>query len=492
MELPLTGTSRSTLLLIACLLASAVAFADAVPQPPPGALPAERLRKAVVAVRATKQNPNWRNPWKKLSPETAEFNGIVAEGHTILVPATELVGYTLIEVQRLGEQAWVPAKVKLIDYDLPLALLEVEEAGFWNGLEPLPFAATLPTAGEVQLAIWQSGKFELATATVARLEVDTFGYGRVRAMALHLASTATVSVHGEAVVAGGQIVGMVSSSVKDDLVAIGSPFLGEFLREAAHKPYRGFARLGIFAQTLTNPSLREYLGLRPEDGGILVNRLLPDGGAVQVLQPKDILLEAAGHHIDASGRFEHPKYGPTRWSMLATDGRHAGDTLDVLVLRDGKRLHVSVPLRRWSAQEERIPENMAGQKPDFVVVGGLVFQHLTDSYLATFPNWRVSGPVRLVIAAELDGEWPTPEHPKTVVLTVVLPDPANLGYQELHDLIVDSVNGVRLRNLDDLRAALKQPVGPNQVVEFFPGQGVRRIVLDATEVEAAAQRVQLD
>jgi hypothetical protein len=35
-------------------------------------------------------------------------------------------------------------------------------------------------------------------------------------------------------------------------------------------------------------------------------------------------------------------------------------------------------------------------------------------------------------------------------------------------------------------------VGPNHVIEFLPGQGARRIVLDAAEVEAAATRVQLD
>jgi S1-C subfamily serine protease len=478
------------LLLLAALLASAGALAEA---PDAGSLPAERVKKAVVAVRATDQNINWKNPWKRLSPHTAEFNGLIAEGHTILVPATELVGFTLIEVQRLGEQDWVPAKVKLIDYDIPLALLEVEDANFWKGLEPLPFAATVPTSGEVQLARWVSGKFETSGATVARLESDTFSYGRVHSLALHLAATGASSVQGEAVIAGGQLIGMVMGASKDGMVAMASPFLADFRRDAANPAsYRGFARLGLYWQNLTNPSLRAYLGLNPDDGGILVMRVLPQGGGAQVLQPRDIVLEVAGHKLDASGRFEHAKYGPTRWSILLTEGKRAGDVIDMLVLRDGKRQHVSVPLKRWSTQEDRIPHNMAGQKPDFVVAGGLVFQELSAPYLQSFPNWRLASPPRLLVAYELDADWPTSEHPKTVVLTVVLPDPANLGYQELHDLIVDSVNGVLLRRLDDLRDALKKPVGPNHIIEFHPGQGVRRIVLDASEVEAATTRVQLD
>jgi hypothetical protein len=493
MASPRTATSRANLLLLAAVLASTGAAADAVKEPAqPSSARMEQLRRAVVAVRATEQPINWRNPWKKETPHTVDFNGIVAEGHTILVPGTALVEYTLIEVQRLGEQAWLPARVKLVDYELPLALLEVDDPAFWKGLEPLPFASKVPTQGEVQLASWQSGKFELADATVAKVEVDTVGFGRVHLLSLRLATTSTTAVRGGAVVAGGQVIGMVTNTSKDELTAIASSFLGEFRSEANHSPYRGFARLGVHWQNLTNPALRDFLGLHPEDGGVLVMRVLPQSGAAEALKPRDVLLEVAGHRIDASGRFEHPAYGPTRWSALLTEGRRAGDSLDALVLRDGKRQHVSVLLKRWSAQEDRIPHNMVGRKPDFVVAGGLVFQELSGAYLVSFPNWRAAGPARLVIAYDLEGEWPTAEHPKTVVLTVVLPDPANLGYEELHDLIVDSVNGVRLRNLADLRSALAKPVGPNHVIEFLPGQGARRIVLDAAEVEAAATRVQLD
>ena len=473
--------------MLLVLLASTGAHADAGTQ---GAAQVDRLRRAVVAVRATEQPINWRNPWKKETPHTVDFNGIVCEGHTILVPGTALVAYTLIEVQRLGEQSWLPARVKLVDYELSLALLEVDDAAFWNGLQPLPFAAAVPTQGTVQLAGWQSGKFELADATVSKVEVAMVGFGHDRLLTLRLATTATAAFRGEAVVAGGQVIGMLTS--KDDWTAIASPFLAEFRREADRSPYRGFARLGLRWQGLANPALRDSLGLRPEDGGILVMRVLPQSGAAEVLKPRDILLELAGHRIDASGRFEHPVYGPLRWSALLTEGRRAGDSVDALVLRDGKRQHVSVLLKRWGAQDDRIPDNMAGRKPDFVVAGGLVFQELNWAYLSTFPNWRVAGPARLVIAYNLDAEWPTLEHPKTVVLTVVLPDPANLGYEELHDLIVESVNGVRLRNLADLRSALAKPVGPNHIIEFLPGQGARRIVLDVAEVEAAATRVQLD
>ncbi len=71
----------------------------------------------------------------------------------------------------------------------------------------------------------------------------------------------------------------------------------------------------------------------------------------------------------------------------------------------------------------------------------------------------------------------------------MLPDPANLGYQDQRDLIVDKVNGKPVGSMDDLRQAFAEPQGGFHVVELVPGQAMRRIVLDAAEAQAAAGRI---
>jgi S1-C subfamily serine protease len=71
----------------------------------------------------------------------------------------------------------------------------------------------------------------------------------------------------------------------------------------------------------------------------------------------------------------------------------------------------------------------------------------------------------------------------------VLPDAANLGYQDLRDLIVTKVNGEAIGSLADLRRALASPKGGYHVVEFLPGQGPGRLVLDVAEAEASRERV---
>jgi hypothetical protein len=163
--------------------------------------------------------------------------------------------------------------------------------------------------------------------------------------------------------------------------------------------------------------------------------------------------------------------------------------MPVTVLRDGKRLDLQLPLRAMPAGQDRVPSYVYGRGPDYVVVGGLVFEEVTRPYLATFGDWARRAPPRLLIAMDREPEEEGGERKRIVLLSSVLPDAANLGYQELKDLIVQRVNGQEVGRLADLRNAIASPQRGFQVVEFLPGQPAARVVLDAAEADAAAARI---
>ena len=140
-------------------------------------------------------------------------------------------------------------------------------------------------------------------------------------------------------------------------------------------------------------------------------------------------------------------------------------------------------------EQDRVPPYVVGRGPDYVVVGGLVFQELTRPYLATWGDWARRAPPRLSwrsIGSEGAGGR-TPG--RIVLLSSVLPDAANLGYQDLRDLIVERVNGRPVGSLADLRAAFARPRGrlPRGRVPARPG--AERIVLDVAEADAAGERL---
>jgi hypothetical protein len=163
--------------------------------------------------------------------------------------------------------------------------------------------------------------------------------------------------------------------------------------------------------------------------------------------------------------------------------------MTVKVLRDGERLDLRLPLRVMRTDEDRVPAYVFGRGPDYVVVGGLVFEELTRPYLAAWGDWARRAPPRLLVAMDREPEDGRAEPKKIVVLSSVLPDAANLGYQELRDLIVQRVNGREIASLADLRQAFASPQGGFDVVEFLAGQGTARAVLDVGEARDAAARI---
>src|SRR3990172_2425487 len=175
--------------------------------------------------------------------------------------------------------------------------------------------------------------------------------------------------------------------------------------------------------------------------------------------------------------------------VLLRDGRRPGDTVEVVVWREGERHRLAMPLQRMPPEEDKVPPYDSGRGPDYLVVGGLVFQELHGAYLATWNDWRRRAPPRLIVALEREGALPTPERPRMVLLASVLPDAANRGYEQLHDLIVERVNGRTIGSMSDLRPAFAGPGGSFHVIEFLPGQTTRRIVLDVVEARASEARI---
>jgi PDZ domain len=477
-----TSSALGTVLGVALAVASEAAVAAPAKAPDP-------LRASVVSVRITGQEWNWRTPWAKQAPWNRVVTGLVVPGPRILLASAAIGNHLLIEVQKLGRDERWPARVRLADAEGPLALLEVDDASFWTGLAPLQLAETVPVSGEVKVYRWiRSGQFDAATANVRQVRAARHGVSRVSLPSLEMTS-AMEGGDSEVVVSDGKALGLVTSRTGDTLTAIASPILRQFLKDAAEPTYPGFARAGVAWQEMTNPALREDLGLRPGEGGVRLTRVLPHGSGAGVLEAGDVLLSVGGVEIDPSGQYEHPLYGRLSCALLFTEGHRPGDALELGILRNRERLSLKITLRRMLPEQEEIPPYVIGRGPDYAVVGGLVFQELTGPYLAAASDGGRRPAPRLLIAVDREGAVPDPARPRIVILTSVLPDAANLGFQDLRDLIVTTVNGKEIGSLEDLRHALALPVGGYHVVEFLPGQGPGRLVLDVAEAEASRERV---
>jgi len=495
------GPSRVTIVL-AVLGAAACASAPvrapapvaiapvASPAPPVSVATNGHLRAGIVSVRVTGQDWNWRAPWEKQAPWTRTVTGLVVPGHRILVASTAFGNHLLVEAQKLGTDARTVARVELVDQEGPLALVAVDDPAFWEGLEPLPLADRAPGEGDVTILRWQrSGLLDAFPGTVRQVRSGRHGLSQTSLLTLEIGATTDGLGESEVVIAKGRVAGLVTGRAGEAYGALAAPVFEQFLEGAAKGDWRGFARAGLAWQDLTNPALRESLGLRPGETGIRLTRVLAAGSAGGVLKPADVVLEVGGVTLDPTGYYEHPLYGRMLFALLFSDGRRPGETMPVKVLRDGQRLDLELPLRAMRPEQDRVPPYVFGRGPDYLIVGGLVFEELTRPYLGTWGDWARRAPPRLLVAIDREPEDEGAEPKRIVLLSSVLPDAANLGYQELRDLIVERVNGRPVGSLADLRQAFASPEGGFHVVEFLAGQAAARLVLDAGEAESAAARV---
>jgi hypothetical protein len=171
---------------------------------------------------------------------------------------------------------------------------------------------------------------------------------------------------------------------------------------------------------------------------------------------------------------------------LAVRKKWAGDDVKIKVWRDGQSLDVTYRLPKFEYTNSLLPDAVYDQDPEYFLIGGLLFQPLTDTYLQSWgTDWKRSAPFRLNFYNNQD---PTKERPALVVLSQVFPDPYNIGYQEQKYLVVDQVNGQRVSYLTELRDALLKPVNGFHVIEFRPGEALRKIVLEAGDAEKEATR----
>src|SRR5207302_10316582 len=77
-------------------------------------------------------------------------------------------------------------------------------------------------------------------------------------------------------------------------------------------------------------------------------------------------------------------------------------------------------------------------------------------------------------------------HPDVILLTNILPDPINTYLAPYRGQIVDSINGKKIRTLDELSKTLREPA--DRFVIDLIGDGPP-LVLDPKQVEGARDRI---
>jgi S1-C subfamily serine protease len=443
---------------------------------------------STVALEVSSKQYNYLQPWWRGS-QTVLKPGVVlnVKKQTLLTTAFGLGKVTVVRAQSNGRGRWFDAEVEWADADANIALVTVKDAEFWKGLKPVRFANSIPDNDGMQIVRWRTGSLELRKAEFNRYTVSNPTGGDAAHVVLEVNSEIDGTGWGEPLVANGRLLGLVFASQGNLSQILTAPFIKTVLKAHADDTYTGLGYFDFTWQQTANPDTLRYLGLPESSQGVVIIDVPKHSPTTSVLQPRDVILKVGNYTIDNEGDYEDPLYGHLMLEALSTRDHWAGQSIPMTIWRNNQEQTVQYTLRPIRHAARLVPEESAAEAPQYLIAGGLIFQPLTRNYLRSWgPAWERSAPFRL---AYFRSEEPTPEKPGLVILTSVLPDSINLGYQEAQQLVLEKVNGQPISSLPALQEALNQPRNGFHLFEFMGGESLQRIVLDASQVSAANQRI---
>jgi hypothetical protein len=187
------------------------------------------------------------------------------------------------------------------------------------------------------------------------------------------------------------------------------------------------------------------------DRGIIIASCIQRSGAAVALRPEDVILKWDDREVDNLGFYMDPDFGRLSFAYLIKGRRKPGDVVPARIVRDGRLQDVQVCLARFSDDDSFVPENTIARKAEYLVEGGLVIRELTGRYLrAHGSDWERVIDSRIAhtyLAKRHSGE--QAGH-RVVLLSSVLPDPINIGYQDLRNMVVTHVNGEQVNSMADV------------------------------------------
>jgi len=247
--------------------------------------------------------------------------------------------------------------------------------------------------------------------------------------------------------------------------------------------FEGFCSLGTSFASLENSSMRSYLQLKETKGGILVNALNPTSHAVKVLETHDVILSVDGMPIDTAGNI--PFRNRERVHVSAyIQTKFPGETVSLDLIRNGACLKKNVLV---GLSSDLVPSHYNNRSPPYMIVAGLIFTPLSMPFLQACEAWDEYSSDNVL---HLANQYYAPlrnEGDQLIVLSQVLAHSANLGYDELSYLLLEKVNGEKVRSLRHLYFLVKNNTQAFLKMEFSPSRKI--VVLDASTLTDVTKEV---
>lgn len=429
----------------------------------------ESMKESLVYLEISNSRYDQYQPWKQ-SPISNDGGYACAVGpYEILTTAENVMDAAFLQARCYAQNEYIPATIKVIDPEYNLCLLTLDQTAMSKPLKPLKFTETFPKGQRLD-TYWLSsgGHLTNARSTLDRAEMRFSNVSFVKDLFFLSTNNSRPFGDGEVCCFEKEAIGMACWGSDADSQIIPSETINRFLKQAKEETYKGFGLVGFEVYNLLDPTMRQYLKMPPKmDYGVYVSSVYHLGTGSEELSPGDVILSIDGHDLNPYGRYLHDQYDRISFENIIMQ-KSDGDKIPFEIWRDGKKLTIDVIARNFKTNQMLVPYYQGTEQPEYVVVGGFVFQKLTRDFLMMWGDgWPGKAPPHLLHYYRDMAFKPTKDRQDVVVLNYVLPAEMNLGYQQLSRIIVSTLNGKKIRSLKEFSDIINTDNGSEYyVIEF--------------------------
>ncbi len=418
----------------------------------------EQMKESIVYLDISSYPYDRLRPWRNADVKRKSGIGCAVGGYEVITPAWNLTDARLIKVRRFGQNEYIPATIKVIDYENDLALLQLDANSMTEPLRPVKFTEQFEPGAKLNYyRLSENGQLNTGHGYLDRARVRRSTVSFASFLNYIVTNTSGETSTGQVYCDGSKPVAIACwSKGTKEAGLIPAVVINKFLADAADGEYRGAPLVGFAAANLRDPAMRAYLKMPASvKNGVRVSKVRGLGTGADLLRADDVILAIDGHELDSYGRFLDPLHDRIFFHHLITN-HEVGDIISFDIWRDGSQQQIEVKAENFDAQQMLIPYYEYGLQPEYVITGGFVFQKLTRSYLTSWgSDWQGKVAPHLYHYYRDMAFEPSPERSDIVILSYVLPAEINLGYKDLRRIVVRKVNGMQIGSVSDILIAQK-------------------------------------
>ena len=443
------------------------------------------LNRSLVRVETRGHIADPLRPWNRHPVQNLGSGTIINNRHVIT--SAHVVRHAKTVVLKHPDCRPIRAKVKAIAHDVDLALLELVDSSFPKPLKAVKLARVLPSSGNSVTVIGHphGGMTHSVTkGVVSRVEFIATSPRNAGVM-IQVDAAINPGNSGGPAFWKGKCIGVAKMAMNGENVGfmVSSFEIKTFLDDLKDGRYDGRPQLIASVQPCVNRSLRKHFQVSSQHHGLLVSKA---NSATKLLEG-DLITHVGNVALDDEGLITLPSGNKIQLEALLphfVKDHH----VSLRVIREGKEVAVLAAVGRRPFVVEG-----ATSLPTYAICGPFAVSHVTQLHYAGLQSvvqveqFAAAGsPLlnRLYDRPRFDGE-------RLVIVTAMFDSNKLDGYADFTGRIVESVNGVHIRNVSHLLETIQS--SKRDTLEFnFADFGGDSLVLSRQALAKVTSDVMVD